>query len=71
MLELDDDDDRGGPPRGVDNGRAKLDEPKVLAARRLRAAGWSERRLAERYGVTRAAMHYALTGATWKHVPGL
>jgi hypothetical protein len=60
------------PPRpaiGSRHGRARLDEEKILEARRLRRAGWSERALADRYQVRPATMHYALVGHTWRHLP--
>lgn len=61
-----------GPPslaRGEDHGRALLTEAQVIEARRLHAAGWSERRLAGHLGVAPSTVHYALTGHTWGHVP--
>lgn len=58
----------GEPARGSSHGRAKLDEAKVVEARRLQAAGWGYRALSERYGVGRVTLWNAITGRTWGHV---
>jgi hypothetical protein len=55
--------------RGQDNGRSKLTPANVTEARELRAAGWSTGRLAERYGVARNTICYALNGSTWAMTP--
>ena len=59
------------PRRGSAHGRARLDEAKVLEARRLHAEGWGIKALAARFGVGKVTMHYALAGKTWTHVPRL
>lgn len=61
-----------GPPErmtGSEHGRAKLDEPGVEEARRLKREGWTYPALAARYGVCRNTVYYAVTGRTWAHVP--
>jgi hypothetical protein len=57
-------------PKGSANGRAKLDEPKVIEMRRLRREDWSTGRLARKFGVSRNTVCYALSGVTWSDVPG-
>jgi hypothetical protein len=66
---VEDDDNGNGYARGSRSGRARLDEDKVVEARRLHAEGLSTNALAARYGVGRVTMHYALVGKTWGHVP--
>jgi hypothetical protein len=51
---------------GERHGRSKLTRANVDEARELRAAGWSTGRLAERYGVSRNTICYALNGKTWQ-----
>jgi hypothetical protein len=70
VVTVEDDDDRDWEPlRGESNGRARLTEAKVIEARRLRLEGWTERALARRFEVSNGAMHYALVGHTWQHLP--
>jgi len=52
--------------RGAAHGRSKLTQANINEARELRAAGWSTGKLAERFGVTRNTICYALLGKTWK-----
>ena len=59
----------GPTVRGSAHGRAKLDEPAVIEARRLKAEGWTYPALAERYGVGRVTLFYAISGRTWQHLP--
>jgi hypothetical protein len=54
--------------KGTGHWGAKLDETKVGEMRRLRLEGWSTNRLAERFGVARNTVCYALNGTTWSHV---
>lgn len=54
---------------GSASGMARLDETKVVEARRLRREGWVYADLAERYGVTAGTMLAAVSGRTWRHVP--
>lgn len=55
--------------RGSRHGRARLDEAKVIEARRLKRAGWTYPALVARYGVGKVTLFYAITGETWRHVP--
>jgi len=57
------------PQRGCTHGMARLDEAKVIEARRLRREGWIYADLAERYGVTAGTILAAVSGRTWGHVP--
>jgi DNA-binding CsgD family transcriptional regulator len=57
-------------PKGSAHGRSKLTEEKVIEMRRLRSEGWTTPQLARRFGVSRNTACYAMSGATWKHVPG-
>jgi hypothetical protein len=59
----------GTPAVGSAHGRAKLDEPKVIEARRLRAEGSTYAELARRFDVNPQTVLYAVTGVTWSHVP--
>jgi hypothetical protein len=56
------------PPRGERQHFAKLSSRKVRAARKRREDGESYESLARRYGVTIAAIRFAVIGETWKHV---
>ncbi len=49
-------------------GQCKLSAADVREIRELRGAGWTTGRLAQRFGVTRATICYALSGHTWAHV---
>jgi hypothetical protein len=53
---------------GVLNHKAKLDDDKVIEAKKMRAAGSTYDELASFFGVTRTAIRYACTGITWKHL---
>lgn len=67
VAELPDDDE--GYRVGSRHGRAKLDEAKVIEARRLHRAGWSYPALAQRFRVGKVTLFYAISGRTWSHVP--
>jgi len=54
-------------PHGESAGGAKLSATDVEAIRKLRARGWTQRRIAGRFGVTQAAISLVLLGKTWKH----
>lgn len=57
--------------RGVDSGNAKLDDQKVKEIRNLHTVDpqtYSQRALAERYGVSHVAIGCILRGTTWTHV---
>ncbi len=56
---------RGYDKNGEKNGRAKLDE---VAVRAIRESPESERALAERFGVQKAAIHKIKHRRTWAHV---
>jgi hypothetical protein len=55
--------------RGIANGRARLNDSTVAEARRLKRAGSTYPELAERFGVSKATLFYAVSGRTWAHVP--
>ena len=68
----DDKERHGRVPRGVTHGKAVLTEEIVLEARRLwRAESVPLRELMERFGVSRGALHDALTGQTWTHLDAI
>jgi hypothetical protein len=52
--------------KGESNGRAKLDEPTVLAIRRENGA--TNKQIAERYGATVHQVNDIRSGRTWKHL---
>lgn len=55
--------------RGSRVGSSKLTEPEIEEVRALFATGsWSKAALGRRYGVTRTAIYFAVTGKTWRHV---
>ena len=56
------------PSIGSQNGAAKLSEAKVLAIRRLLAAGVPGGEIATRYGVHAVQISRIKLGQTWKHV---
>ena len=60
--------ERGQVRRGVLNGQAKLTPEKVRLIREQRAAGDLQRTLAERFGVSIAAIQWVLNGRSWKEV---
>lgn len=55
---------------GEEHGSAKLNESIVRRCRERVRRGARVTELAERYGVSHAAMSMAISGATWGHVPG-
>jgi hypothetical protein len=55
--------------RGSGHGQSKLTESDIPTIRRLSAEGWSQDRIAERFGVSRGPIKAILGGWTWKHVP--
>jgi hypothetical protein len=55
---------------GEDHGAAKLTESIVVRCRQRARGGASVKELAERYGVSHGAMSMAISGATWRHLPG-
>lgn len=61
--------EHGRSPVGARNGRAKLDEAKVRAIRaKYSRGGFSQKALAHEYGVSRALVHYVVSGERWAHV---
>lgn len=50
------------------NGATKLDRNQVLEVRDLRKKGLSERKIAEKFNVSRGSVNAILSGRTWKHV---
>lgn len=56
--------------RGQRHGSAKLTETSVREMHVLRAEGWSQRALADRYGVSRGTVSTVLAGKTWSWLMG-
>ena len=54
--------------RGVDNFQAKLTEGQVRDIRRSWDAGETQVSMARRFGVSRAAIQFALSGKSWAHI---
>jgi hypothetical protein len=50
-------------------GTAKLREGEVYMVLTLIDWGWSLRRIAEQYGVSRRCIRHIKEGETWKHIP--
>ena len=53
---------------GERNPSAKLTEAQVIEARTLRAAGWSNKALCDRYGIYGGAVGKAVQGINWRHL---
>lgn len=60
--------DRDRYRRGSRNPRAKLTEQAVIEIRQCWTAGETQVSLARRFGVSRAAVQFALSGKNWAHV---
>ena len=58
------------PARGEQCHKAKLTVSDVSRMRDLAAAGRTHESLAQEFGLTQGAASAAITGRTWKHVPG-
>lgn len=56
--------------RGEGINHAKLTADRVVEARKLAREGHHYWDLAERYSVGNTTIRYAVTGKTWKHIPG-
>jgi len=55
---------------GEEHGSAKLTDAIVRRCRERARRGARVTELAQRYGVSHAAMSMAISGVTWGHVPG-
>lgn len=58
------------PCPGTRNGRAKLTEDQVREVFQLRALGWSQQKIADRFGVHQTGVSGILRGASWRHLSG-
>jgi len=67
-VDAGDDSGAGRAEGDGQGGRTVLNEPMVAEMRRLHAEGYGYKFLQLRYGIARSTVHYALTGATWRHV---
>lgn len=54
--------------KGIQNGRAKLNEQDVLEIRKLLQEGLSSSKIANRFGVGKTAISDIKNGKTWSHV---
>lgn len=54
--------------KGVDKNTAKLNENQVREIRRLKADGYTNKQIAERFPVVAATIQYITSGKTWRHV---
>lgn len=54
--------------KGSQVGNSKLTEDAVREMRVLATEGWSQRRLAARFGVSRRSVQFVQSGTRWKHV---
>jgi len=60
---------KGRTAVGVMNGKAKLTEDEVQEIRaRYEAAGFTQKQLARRYGVTQQCIHFILRHESWRHI---
>lgn len=57
------------PQKGSKNGRAKLSESDLPEIYRLRAAGLSQQRIADRFGVDQTSISRILLQKGWRHAP--
>ena len=57
---------RGRAATGARNGQAKLTQSGVDEMRRLRSDGWTQARLASRFGVTQATVWRAVNRRSWR-----
>ncbi len=60
----------GTMPRGSRKPEAKLTESTVREMRRLYGEGLTQREVGRRFGVSQQTAQRAVTGRTWRHVPG-
>lgn len=61
-------DRKGRIPRGERRGGAKLTDNDVREMRRLAANGWSQPKLARKFGICSSLTHYILKRTRWAHV---
>jgi len=54
--------------QGVDHPRAQLTEAKVRTMRRLRARGWTQQAIADRFDTSQVNVSWILNGHGWRHV---
>jgi len=54
------------PQPGEENGRAKLTKTQIPEIFRLRALGWSQQRIADKFGIDQTNISRVLRGNTWK-----
>lgn len=54
--------------RGEKNGGVELTEQKVKEIRVLLEKGWTQRRIAKKFGVCKSTIGYIYSGKTWKHI---
>lgn len=59
---------RNNAPKGENHSDAILTESQVLEIRKLRALGFNNPQLAEKYGVSRENISAIATRRTWKHI---
>ena len=60
---------KGRAPRGERNAHHKLTEEIIKEARKIKQEnGWSNQKLADKYGVSPSVITRALNGDTWKHI---
>lgn len=55
-------------PRGEAHCHAKLTADDVAEIRRLRSAGWSQQRIADKFSVSQPTISWILLGRGWRHV---
>lgn len=60
--------DRGRTACGEKNGQAELTESDVHEIRKLYANGWSQRGIAEEYGISQSQVSRICSGRGWKHI---
>lgn len=54
--------------KGIQNGRAKLNEENVLEIKKLLRSGLSYSKIAEKFGVGKTAISDIKNGKTWSHI---
>lgn len=59
---------RRRPPKGIDNGRAKLKESDIKEIRSLIAQGITQTVIAKKYGICRGGVSKIKLGKSWSHI---